>query len=289
MTSLPDALLQRCENLLQEKILEIEPISGGDINEARVIKTKDGLYFLKFNSSDQAYEMFSSESMGLNKLRSTQTIKIPDVISYGKAEQSAFLILEYIEPDTISQQSFERLGEQLAQLHKNTAPEFGLRINNFIGTLFQRNNQHQSWPKFFIYERLLPQLKSAFEKNLIDKHTMKKFEMLYLRIEQICPVEPPALIHGDLWKGNFLIEKNNTPVLFDPSISFSHREMDLAMTKLFGGFEPCFYEAYQNVFPLAPNFEERMEVYQLYYLLVHLNLFGVSYLSSIENILKRFC
>ena len=128
----------------------------------------------------------------------------------------------------------------------------------------------------------------AKEKILLPSSILIEFDHLFLKIKNICPEEPPTLIHGDLWKGNFLITKNHCPVLIDPSIAYSHREMDLAMTQLFGGFDPSFYDAYQNAYPLEPNFEERVEIYQLYYLLVHLNLFGTTYLPSIQNILKKF-
>ena len=288
MDLLSEPIRQKCEDVLGEKIQGIKSISGGDINEARVLKTKSGLFFIKFNSAPLTFEMLSTEAKGLQLLRSTKVIKIPSIIFVGKADSSAFLILEYIEPCPHSFQSSEKLGEQLAQLHQNSNDKFGLDHDNFIGTLAQRNHNHDTWNQFYLNERLNPQIVFAQNKNLLPSSTSTKFERLFQQLNNICPEEPAALIHGDLWKGNFIVTKNNTPVLIDPAVSYSHREMDLAMTKLFGGFEPCFYDAYNNSFPLAPQFEERVEIYQLYYLLVHLNLFGSSYLPSIQAILKKY-
>jgi len=285
---LPEELRERCELSLDLKIHNIKTIYGGDINEARLLETDDGLFFIKYNSSPFALKMLLAENYGLDKLRFSKAIKIPKVVQRGKVGNIAYLILEYIEPYNPSIKAFENLGEQLAQLHKTTQSQFGLDYPNFIGTLPQSNNFNKTWDQFFIQERLQPQIQLAKEKTLLTSSILNEFDNLFLKIKNICPEESPALIHGDLWKGNFLITKNHCPVLIDPSVAYSHREMDLAMTKLFGGFDSSFYNAYQNIFPLAPNFEERVEVYQLYYLLVHLNLFGTSYLLSIQNILKKF-
>ena len=288
MSGMPDTVQKAIEQILGQKINAITQISGGDINEARLLQTAKGFFFTKINSSSFAYEMFETEIQGLETLRKSNTIKIPNILGIGKADQTAFLILEYIEPHATSPKFWKNFGSQLADLHQTTQVSFGLNHNNFIGTLPQSNNAHSSWDEFYINERLMPQLNLAIKKNLLSHSTLQDFELLFKKLNQICPNEPPALIHGDLWNGNFICGKNEIPVLIDPSISFGHCEMDLAMTKLFGGFDQTFYEAYQNCYPLKPNFEDRMEVYQLYYLLVHLNLFGKGYLPSVINVLRKF-
>lgn len=134
----------------------------------------------------------------------------------------------------------------------------------------------------------MPQIKLAVHANLLNKADFDQFAKLFKKLPAICPTEKPALIHGDLWSGNFMVGPKREVVLIDPSTSFAHREMDLAMTQLFGGFDEAFYNTYQEVFPLENGFDQRVEIYQLYYLLVHLNLFGGGYGNSVRNILKRF-
>ena len=173
-------------------------------------------------------------------------------------------------------------------MHQKTNDFFGLDHSNFIGHLPQQNNFHTSWSDFFIQERLQPQINLAQKRNLLPLSTVQDFKFLFQKIPEICPRELPGLIHGDLWNGNFMIGKNGEAVLIDPSVSFAHREMDLAMARLFGGFDQKFYKTYHSEFPLESGFEERMEIYQLYYLMVHVNLFGSSYLPSVNRILNKF-
>ena len=288
LAQIPLPLVNACEAILDCPITNCSVISGGDINEARLLSTTKGFIFLKFNTAAFAQKMFEVEAKGLKLLAATQCLKIPQVICSGKIHQYGFLLLEYISSGNTTSDFWQDFGKSLAALHQHSAPLFGLDHDNYIGRLAQYNNQHPSWDEFYILERLEPQVEMASAAQLLDSTHIMLFEKLYKKIKDICPVEKPALIHGDLWSGNFMIDKNVSAVLIDPAICYAHREMDLAMSLLFGGFSKEFYSSYQAAFPLAKDFEERVAIYQLYYLLVHLNLFGSSYKHPVMKIVKRF-
>ncbi len=157
-----------------------------------------------------------------------------------------------------------------------------------MGSLPQYNDPAAEWPGFFIRQRLEPQVRLAFGKFLLDKAALRSFESLCREIPAIFPPEPPALLHGDLWSGNFLFGQEGQPVLIDPAVYYGHRSMDLAMTGLFGGFDEEFYASYHYHYPLPSNYKEQWPVANLYPLLIHLNLFGAGYLGEIIETLKRF-
>ncbi len=285
---LPTAIQQKCREILGTDIHSTVPISGGDINKAMLLETDMGRFFLKMNDSANAGSMFETEAAGLLMLADCGAIRIPDVIGYASTAAGSFLLLEYIETGFRPDGFWGNFGVALAQLHRKSSPTFGFGHDNFIGSLPQQNCQHDDWPTFFIHERLLPQLAIAQQGNRLQSTDFQRFEQFFKRLPDLCPTEPPALIHGDLWSGNFLCAANGKPVLIDPAATYSHREMDLAMSRLFGGFERPFYRSYEEAWPLAPGFEERLPVYQLYYLLVHVNLFGGGYLRSVREALGGF-
>jgi fructosamine-3-kinase len=165
---------------------------------------------------------------------------------------------------------------------------FGLDSDNYIASLHQKNHQTDNWADFFIEQRLEPMLGMAYFDKLIPLDFLKKFQTIYTKMNSLFPKEKPALLHGDLWSGNVICDQNGKPCLIDPAIYYGHREMDLAFSRLFGGFDSRFYEAYESILPLEPDFESRIGIYNLYPLLVHLNLFGTAYLPGIEKIIKRF-
>ena len=274
--------------LKDKTILSHHPISGGDINEAFQIKTTDGDYFLKQHRRPPTSDFLEIEAKGLAILQKTKTIKIPTVFSAGNFDGTAYLLMEYLPSEIPKKIGWENLGKQLANLHKTTQENFGLDHANFIGSLPQHNHYQKTWSEFYITERLEPQIKMAMDQQLLEATDLTLFEKLFLQIESICPKESPALIHGDLWSGNFLITKNQTPVLIDPAVSYAHREIDLAMSHLFGGFDPIFYEAYNATYPWEAGLESRIPLYQLYYLLVHLNLFGTGYLDRVRATTKMY-
>jgi fructosamine-3-kinase len=232
--------------------------------------------------------MFDKEAKGLTLLRESKAIRIPETIAHGRLDGTAFLLLEMIETGYRQTGFWEEFGVALANLHRCSAPQFGLDHFNYIGSLEQPNGFQNNFIEFYIQERLQPQLDLAISANQLNASDERHFQKLYKMLPDLCPDEPPALIHGDLWSGNFLVSADSHPVLIDPSVAYSHRELDLGMSRLFGGFERSFYRAYEETYPLAPGFEKRLPIYQLYYLMVHVNLFGGGYVGSVRRILQRF-
>jgi fructosamine-3-kinase len=268
-------------------ILKYRPLGGGCINNAASLETKEGCFFLKWNDS-QDETFFQAEAQGLELLADADTILVPQVVAYGKIDQKSYLLLENLN-NTFRKDTFSKiLGEQVALLHRQTHPKYGLHFDNFIGSLVQKNDFYDDWIDFFIEKRLRPQVGLAFYKGLIDKKWVEKAEKLYEKLPQLLPAEKSALLHGDLWSGNVVSNKDGEPALIDPAVYYGNREIEIAFTYLFGGFEKSFYQAYQATYPLLAGFEERKALYQLYPLLVHGNLFGKSYLNKAEEIIKSY-
>lgn len=285
---LPEAVKSACEDILGQHLLSSTILSGGDINEARLLETAAGPVFLKMNSRPAAAAMLEAEAKGLKQLTKANVLRTPLVLGLGQAGGFAFLLLEYISEGRPGPNFWEDFGAGLAALHRVSNELFGLSYDNFIGSLPQGNNRQERWATFYIGERLQPQVKQALAAGLLWDGAERQFDSLYEHISDVCPDEPSALIHGDLWSGNFLVGPNSQPVLIDPSVCFAHREMDLAMSRLFGGFAPAFYQAYQESFPTAAGLEDRLDIYQLYYLLVHVNLFGGGYSQSVRQVIRRY-
>lgn len=275
-------------HILNESIVKTSGITGGDISKAYKIETANNTYFLKFNSAPIASKMFQSEAHGLQLISETGTIKTPKVIASDKFQNTSFLLLEFIESKSPSSEDFKNLGHQLAKLHQNTSVGFGLDQDNFIGSLPQSNKRNKTWVDFYASERLLVQLKLAKQKRLLSDNECPDEKRIKTNLQPLFSDIKPALLHGDLWGGNYLISKSGTPYLIDPAIYYGHHEVDIAMTALFGGFSSCFYESYFKVSPKDSDTKNRIDLYQLYYLLVHLNLFGSSYYNRVKNLLKRY-
>tara|TARA_B100000214_G_scaffold287557_1_gene217139 strand:+ start:9036 stop:9893 length:858 start_codon:yes stop_codon:yes gene_type:complete len=259
-------------------IQKISSVNGGCINNTSKIDTNHGTFFLKWNLNCDK-KMFSIEKKGLKLLDNCKSIYIPKVIS----ESSDYLLMEYIKSNNYTNKLWEKFGRSIADLHQLSNEYFGLEYYNYIGPLIQQNDQKDKWIDFFINKRIIPQLKISN----FNTETLRKFDKLFINIETIFHEESPSLLHGDLWNGNFLFNKEKI-VLFDPAVYFGNREMDIAMTKLFGGFDNRFYHSYNEVFPFKKGWEERIDICNLYPLLVHVNLFGVSYYSQLMHIVKRF-
>lgn len=229
--------------------------------------------------------MFEKEAKGLQLLFDTQTFRIPKVINYGEANGTSYLLLEFIHSTSKKPTFWEDFGRQLAKLHQTTQAVFGLDHDNYIGSLPQYNVcKITNAAQFYIEKRLEPQFKLAIEKGF----SFKKLSTFYKNIENEIPNESPALIHGDLWNGNYLVDNSGTPCLIDPAVAFAPREMDLAMMQLFGGFPDVVFTTYDTVFPLEKSWKNRVDLWQLYYLLVHLNLFGNSYYQSVSSIFAKY-
>jgi protein-ribulosamine 3-kinase len=210
----------------------------------------------------------------------------PRYFSWISYEDDAFLVMEFIEEGPKGTHFWQNFGKQLAVLHRCSNEKFGYSRNNYIGSLDQSNSWTTEWVRFFIEQRLEPQLRLA--EKLLSPADYRSFEKLFHRLEKLIPVEAPALLHGDLWGGNYLADEMGQPVLIDPAVYYGHREVDLAMMNLFGGFDSKVFEYYHREFPLEGGWKDRMGLHNLYPLLVHVNLFGGSYLQSVRSNLRRY-
>ena len=270
-------------------ISKVNTVSGGDISKAYCVHTSTHRFFLKVNESAIALEMFLAEKKGLENINLAKTIKAPKVIHCGQHKNCSYLLLEFIESKNPTSKDFEALGHQLADLHTfSVGDSFGWTQDNYIGSLPQSNKNHPEWTLFYVHERLLPQLKMAKEKGLLDSSDIPSESNLVKGCLEFYPKVKPALLHGDLWSGNYLISTQGIPYLIDPALYFGHHEVDLAMTQLFGGFSSRFYAAYAEQIPVETLQDERRDIYQLYYLLVHLNLFGRTYYPPVIQLLKTY-
>lgn len=280
------------ENWLQSRygqktsINSADAIGGGSINEAYRLNTTAGIFFLKYNIAIRFPGMFTVEARGLTLLKEADCIDVPEVVHFSNTGNYSFLLLNFIQGNSQTPDFWHTFGTNLARLHRKTATVFGLDHDNFIGSLPQSNRNHPNWIEFLINERLNPQMKMAVDSGMLNTTDVKLLDFLYKRLPEIIPVEPPSLLHGDLWSGNFITGNTGKPCIIDPAVYYGHRETDLGMTRLFGGFPQTFYEAYNAEWPLEPGWQQRIPINQLYPLLVHVNLFGGGYCSQVRQILN---
>ena len=261
-------------------------VSGGSINEAFRLDTDTGAFFLKRNSATRFPNMFEAEATGL-KLLSRSTFKVPQPLLITESQEIQYILMDWVEEGPPTTTLWLQFGTSLANMHSLTT-RFGLDHDNYIGSLPQSNRGHESWWAFYREERLLPQLKLAESNGRLTASMAHGFDALFKHLDQLFPEEPPALLHGDLWSGNFMVSSDGQPCIFDPAVYYGHREMDLAMMALFGGFGNGWVQAYNEVYPLESGWHERIPIGQLYPLMVHVNLFGGGYVSDVENILQKF-
>lgn len=292
-TSLKNAL---CVLFGEEiKIETAGRISGGDINEAYGLTLTDGkCIFMKTNKKESS-SLFTAEAAGLDAIAQTKTIGTPQILGVGTDEERggfSFLLLEFISGKSRNKNYWEDFARQLSEMHRAetvglvSGGKYGFRCDNYIGMHSQVNTGYESWTGFFRDCRLEPQFRDA--ARYFDKEELKRITRLLDRIDKIL-VEPeyPSLLHGDLWGGNVIAGNDGAAWLIDPAVYVGHAEADLAMTELFGGFPPVFYDAYKEAAPLQPGYERRRDVYNLYHLLNHLNLFGRMYLPEVRHIISR--
>ncbi len=272
-------------------ISNVSASGGGSINQAARIDLNNGeSLFVKWNSAE-LYDMFVVEERGLSLLSDADSgLKIPAPLRHDKIPEAglSYLILEYLDEGRSTSETDTKLGEGLAALHQHTSDTYGLDHDNYIGRLPQYNDPHENWIDFLINQRFGPQLKMAMDSGLLDSRDRKSFEALYQRLPDILADEPASLLHGDLWGGNQFATGSGEPAIFDPAVYFGNREIELAFTYLFGGFGRNFYQAYHAAWPLQPGFDERKDIYNLYPLLVHVNLFGSVYAGQVKRIISRF-
>lgn len=282
-------LIAHISRITQHNFKEVKSLSGGSISSAFVLKGEDRAYFLKVNARPDAHEMFVAEQTGLKAIEDTKTIAVPKVHLVDVHDDKAFLLMDYVESKSAGSNELRALGTQLAKLHLNHKDFFGFTGDNFIGSLPQSNTRHSSWAEFYWHERTAPQLKLAEQNKLLNPNEIvPEQDAINLFKELLGNDVKPSIIHGDLWGGNYLISTDGTPYLIDPAVYYGHPMVDIAMSKLFGGFGNEFYTAYHEIIPKTANYNAQIDLYQLYFLLVHLNMFGRSYYSSVAAILKRY-
>lgn len=266
---------------------------GGDINTSSILVLSDGSrVFLKENTGKPA-DFFTAEEEGLKAIAATNTIPCAKALGSGTEGNTSFLLLEYIESGNRQRSFFETLGIGLAKMHLADTSAFlqggryGFHCDNYIGATRQINTPRETWIDFFRANRLEVQFKMAWD--YFDQRTHSRIGSLLDHLDHYL-IEPsrPSLLHGDLWGGNFMVGSDGDPVLIDPAVYVGNAEADIAMTELFGGFSPFFYDAYRSAFPFEPGYADRKELYNLYHLLNHLNLFGTSYLGSVIRIVAHY-
>lgn len=282
-------LQDRIEQFLDENLVSVSSVGGGCIADSRIIKTVPGnTYFLKTRTGTQS--MFIKEANGLKELSKPNSIRIPKVVL---AEED-FLLLENIHSGSKSGKFFEDFGHSFAKLHQYKGESFGFFEDNFIGATPQVNradgDEIHNWPEFYYQKRIVQQLRYSEKNGYATPELISLVSQLENKIKSILggSEESPTLLHGDLWAGNFMCDESGKAVLIDPAVYYGHREADLAMTKMFGGFTHDFYIAYQETFPLSAGWEYRENLYLLYHYMNHLNLFGNSYYGPAIRILKHY-
>ena len=281
-------LYHHIESLLGTRLKSADRVSGGDIAQAYRLESADSRIFCKLMLQTNGYEVLLAEKAGLDGIRATATIKTPELFGCEQWSTGGFLLMEFLDAKRPSEREMGVFGRQLALLHQKPASTFGWDSNNFIGSLPQSNSTHSNWPEFYVHERLLPQLELAASQGMLSNEEIPSESIMLSVMKELCPEVRPSLVHGDLWSGNYLISADGTPYLIDPAVYRGHSEIDIAMSRLFGGFGSTFYRAYYDVIPEDRFSSDRLKLYQLYYLLVHLNLFGRSYYSGVNAILKSY-
>ncbi|MBN2195669.1 MAG: fructosamine kinase family protein [Polyangiaceae bacterium] len=285
--SLTDAL----ERALGARVDRSSAVGGGDINDSYAVTLTTGARVFAKTHASADPAMLPAEARGLDWLREAEAVRVPRVlaVSSGVAGEPAFLALEWLDSARPSPTFDEDLGRALAALHRYGASRFGLDHDNFIGRLPQTNRPCPTWEEFFRERRLGVQLALGRRNGRIAAPLAHAFDRLFGRLGDLLgPPEPPARLHGDLWGGNLHVDDRGAPALIDPAVYGGHREVDLAMMRLFGGFGSRVFAAYDEAYPLAPGHAERVELYQLYPLLVHVNLFGGSYVDAVDRIAHRY-
>lgn len=288
---LPPDLTDALAPHLGGPIRQAEAVGGGCIARATRVETDGGVYFLKYGR-DAVAATFEAEAVGLAALREAGSpLRIPTVHAVAPEQDGrpGFLLMDWIDQAAPSPAFWDGFGHGLAALHRHTDGRYGFGRDNFIGRLPQENGWEARWPSFFRRRRLEPQVARARRQGRWPAAWDPFLDALYARLDALLPPEPPAsVLHGDLWSGNALAAADGRAALIDPATYYGHREADLAMAELFGGFDARFYDAYHAAWPLEPGYPERRAVYNLYHLINHLNHFGGGYAGGVERTLRRF-
>lgn len=278
-------VIQLCIKKLKEihgnslNLIESTYVGGGCINQTMVIKTTIGNFFLKWNPSCEN-DMFLKEAAGLNELNSVDNkfLSIPKVIWAKEVDQlPGLLMMEYLKPSGGVTNMDEMLGRGLATIHKKTADQFGFYHDNYCGATIQKNNWNNSWIEFFGQQRIWNLIELIRKTRTLSYTEINTYEKLLLKLPELLLYKTaPSLIHGDLWSGNYMCTEKDY-ALIDPATYYADREMEFSIMKMFGGFSPRVWDAYNEEFPIEPGWQERNKIYQLYHILNHYYLFGGSY------------
>ncbi len=281
------AALRRNLRLDASDPIDSRLVGGGCINNGARVETRAGRFFLKWNA-DAGHRFFQVEAEGLEALAATETVRTPSVVARsGGDDPVPWLLLEWIAPGRANDASWARLGRELAALHRggtDDAGRWGWHSDNVIGSLPQPNGWADDWGDFWARRRTHPIARELLTRGAISPRQLGLITRAADRADRLLGpasrADGPSLLHGDLWSGNVLFARGGRPVLIDPAVYIGHREVDLAMCRLFGGFPPRFYDAYTEAWPLGEGHEHRLALYQLYPLLVHARLFGGGYIVS---------
>ncbi len=265
---------------------KVEAMQGGDINRVYRLQGLTKNYFVKLNKAS-LLAMFEVEALGLHDLASTHTLRTPKPICSGIVGEDAFLVLEYVALQSLSSRSQQQLGEQLAQLHQVQQSYFGWHHDNYIGSNLQKNTRENDWVHFWQEQRLAVQLELAAQNGYAGKLQTLGAELYGLVPHFFSSYQTQAsLLHGDLWSGNASADEQGQAIIYDPACYYGDREADIAMTELFGGYSYDFYVAYEKIWPLDSGYKARKNLYNLYHILNHLNLFGSGYLHQAEVMMQ---
>lgn len=270
------------------ELAAVEPAAGGCINDAAVLRDRRGeRFFVKLHDASRI-DMFEAEREGLEAIAATGTVRVPRPLLCGTDGGRAFLVLEHVPLTRPGGAAMAELGRELARMHGNTAESFGWHRDNTIGATAQANAWMGSWEAFWVDRRLGPQLRLAASRGAGGR-LVRTGEALLAKVPELLAGHrpQPSLLHGDLWGGNCGADGDGRPVLFDPAVYYGDREADLAMTELFGGFSRGFRDAYESTWPLEPGYARRRELYNLYHLLNHFNLFGGGYAAQAQSTMER--
>ncbi len=263
-------------------------VQGGDINECFQLQAAGKSYFLKLNDAGSLPGMFAAEAEGLQALSSGSTMIVPQIIQYGIEQNKQWLLLQWLEKGSNHNNQVKSFGAALARMHQQPQAYFGWPRHNYIGSLQQANTQQDSWASFYTQCRIMPLVKLLLNAGIFSPEDLQLADVFCTIAGNLFPQEPPALLHGDLWAGNYMISTTGEAAIYDPAVYYGHREMDIGMTALFGGFGQTFYDGYNETYPLHEGWQQRLPLTQLYPLLVHAVLFSGHYVESARSILKKF-
>lgn len=282
-TEIIDAIIKHTNSDFE--LINYRSIGGGCINQAYELQGKNLRYFVKLNQVNQV-QMFEAESFALKQMYKTRTIVVPKPICYGTTRNHSYLVLEYINLARGDAQAWSLMGQKLALLHQTTVEKpFGWYINNTIGSTPQINDWVENWADFFAQKRIGYQLKLAHRRGGNFPNSQEIIAKVRSSLSHHHPL--PSLVHGDLWSGNTGFTDKGEGIIFDPACYYGDREVDIAMTELFGGFPKAFYEGYNQQWHLDKGYHQRKNIYNLYHILNHFNLFGGSYESQAKRMIQE--